>query len=125
MVEISTLQYQLYVSINTSGKILICRVFTLTAVTFTVPNCENAPSLSTEPLHGNIGTGSGKRFWRELSGTESYRYGVYSILQFTGLYSQQVSHTVYYILSFHPSFLAWRLLFDAKSSTTSNFKVFH
>ena len=38
--------------------------------TFTVPNCVNAPSLSAEPLHGNIGTGSG-RFWRELNGTST------------------------------------------------------
>ena len=90
--------------------------------TFTVPNCANAPSLSAEPLHGNIGTGSG-RFWRELSGTSTacYRYGV---IRYTGgLYSQQANHSVCTFLV--PFILVWRLLFDAKSSTTSNFRVFH
>ena len=72
--------------------------------TFTVPNCVNAPSLSAEPLHGNIGTGSG-RFWRELSGTSTAKnhtihagvelYGIREVF----IASKQITQCV---LSFYP-----------------------
>ena len=69
MVEIFPLQYQMYVSINTSGKILICRVFTLLFYS----NYLHSPELCKRPVfvHGTAAWKYRNGIWKTtiLAGT--------------------------------------------------------